>query len=80
MVFTMLSAQDLASGQFLDLVKEGNTYNVNFTDKEKFVTKKFRTINEAQGEYLKIINYFIHGVYTFEQRANDLMDGAKWKN
>ena len=70
----MVTMQDLATGQIVDIVKNGNTYNVDFTDKETFVTKKFRTLKEAQETYLKIVNYFIQGLYTFEQRAKELTD------
>lgn len=74
MSYTMVTMQDLATGQIVDIVKNGNTYNVDFTDKETFVTKKFRTLKEAQETYLKIVNYFIQGLYTFEQRAKELTD------
>lgn len=70
----MLTMQDLASGQILDLIKDGCSYNIHFYDKESntLINKKFKTIDDAQGEYIKIVNYFIHGVYTFEQRSEDL--------
>lgn len=72
MNFTIISTQDLQTGQIIDIVKDGNTYNIEFTNKEKFITKKVRTLKEAQEIYTKIVNYFLNGFYTFEQRAKEL--------
>ena len=36
------------------------------------LTKKVRTLKEAQEIYTKIVNYFLNGFYTFEQRAKEL--------
>ena len=40
MNYTIISTQDLQTGQIIDIVKDGSTYNVDFTNKEKFITKK----------------------------------------
>ena len=72
MNFTIISTQDLQTGQIIDIVKDGNTYNIEFTNKEKFITKKVRTLKEAQEIYTKIVNYFLNGFYTFEQRSKEL--------
>lgn len=74
MNYTILYTEDLASGQSIDITKDGTTYSVNYYDKEtnSLIHKRFKTIDEAQSEYIKIINYFIHGVYNFEQRSKDL--------
>ncbi len=72
MNYTIISTQDLQTGQIIDIVKDGSTYNVDFTNKEKFITKKVRTLEEAQRIYINIVNYFINGFYNFEQRAKEL--------
>lgn len=72
MNFTMLNCQDLATGQVLDIVKNGNIYNVEFTNGETFLTIGFKTIDEAKDKYLKIVDCFINGYYTFEQRVEIL--------
>ena len=69
MNYTVTSTRDIHNGQFLDFVKDGNTYNVELSNGEKFITKKFRTIDEATKIYLEIASYFINGLYSFEQRA-----------
>ena len=69
MNYTVTSTKDIHNGQILDFVKDGNTYNVEFSNGEKFITKKFRTIDEATKIYLEIASYFINGLYSFEQRA-----------
>jgi len=72
MNYTMLTCQDLATGQVLDIVKNGSIYNVEFTNKETFITIGFKTIDEAKEKYLKIIDCFITGYYNFEQRVEIL--------
>ena len=42
MIYTILTAQDLATGQKLDLEKVGNTYKVLFTNKEILYKKTFK--------------------------------------
>lgn len=74
MNYTIITTQDLQTGQIIDIVKDGSTYNVDFTNKEKFVTRKVKTLEEAQEIYIKIVNYFINGFYSFEQRAKELED------
>lgn len=74
MNYTILYTEDLATGQSIDISKNCSIYSVNFYDKKTntLVKRNIKTIDEAQAEYLKIVNYFIHGVYTFEQRSEDL--------
>ena len=74
MNYTILYTEDLATGQSIDITKDGTTYSINYYDKESntLIHKRFKTIDKAQAEYQKIANYFIHGVYTFEQRSEDL--------
>ena len=74
MAYSIVTMKDLQFNQIIEIVKEGNTYNVDFTDKNTFITKKFRTLEEAQQVYLKIASYIIQGLYTFEQRAKELTD------
>jgi argininosuccinate synthase len=72
MNFTITTMQEMASGQTIDFLKDGNKYSIYFTDGEKAYSKKFETIDEAHRVFQTISNYFIHGVYTFEQRAETL--------
>lgn len=76
MNYTIISTTDLQFNQVIDIVKDGNTYNINFTNSDKFITKKFRTLQEAQEIYQKIVYCFINGYYTFEQRANFIIKGV----
>ena len=77
MFYTMLTAQDLATNQTIDIVKAGSTYNVEFTNNTEFISVKFKTLKEAQEKYLKIIDCFINGIYTFEQRKNIILKEFK---
>lgn len=72
MNYTILNCQDLATGQVLDIVKNGNIYNIEFTSNNNFITIGFKTIDEARDKYLKIVECFINGYYTFEQRVEIL--------
>ena len=72
MNYTILNCQDLASGQVLDMVKNGNIYNIEFTNGDKFLTISFEKLEEAKEKYLKIIECFINDYYTFEQRIEIL--------
>lgn len=72
MNFTIIYTEDLATGQKLSLDKDGNTYIVSFSENDKYISQRVKTINEAKYLYNTIINYFIHGVYTFEERTKIL--------
>ena len=76
MNFTILTTHDLQFDQVLDLVKDGNTYDVVFTNKEQIIAKKFKTKKEAQETYSRIVNCFIDGTYSFEQRVK-LLQGVE---
>ena len=72
MNYTILTAQDLQFDQVLDLVKDGNTYDVILTNKEKIFVTKYKSKKEAVKIYQKLIQCFIDGTYSFEQRAQFL--------
>lgn len=72
MNYTLLTAQDLQFNQVLDLVKDGNTYDVILTNKEKIFVTKYKSKKEAEEVYQKLIQCFIDGTYSFEQRAQFL--------
>lgn len=72
MNFTIIYTEDLATGQKLSLDKDGNTYIVGFAENDKYISQRVKTLNEAKYLYNTIVNYIIHGVYTFEQRAEIL--------
>ena len=72
MNYTILTAQDLQFDQVLDLVKDGNTYDVILTNKEKIFVTKYRSKKEAEEVFQKLIECFINGTYSFEQRAQFL--------
>ena len=77
MNYTIITTQDLQFEQFLDIVKNGNIYSVELTDKQEFVRVSFRTLKEAQEIYLKLVNYFINGLYSFEQRKSILLESKE---
>lgn len=77
MNYIMLTCQDLATSQVLDIVKNGSTYNVEFTNSESFISIGFKTLNEAKQKYLKLVDCFINGYYTFEQRIEILKENIK---
>ena len=68
MNFTILTSQDLATGQVLDITKSGNHYELNFTDKNIFYRFTSYDLKEIKEKYLKVVDCFINGYYTFEQR------------
>ena len=74
MIYTITQTTDFATNQSIEIEKFASIYSVNFTDGKTYITKKVKTIDEAQAVYQKIVNYFIHGVYNFEQRAEELME------
>ena len=68
MSYTLLYSKDLATNQIVEIEKQGTTYNVNLTDSNIFYTKKFKTLEEASKIYKKVIECFISGYYSIEQR------------
>lgn len=72
MNYTIVSMNDFASNQVLDIVKDGNTYDVILTDGNKLISYKVKTIKEAEERFNRISNCFINGTYTFEQRIDIL--------
>ena len=72
MIYTVLTCQDLTTGQVLDLEKKGNVYNINFMNNQTIINVEFKTIEEAKEKYLKIVECFINCYYTFEDRIKIL--------
>ena len=68
MNYTILSCKDYQTGQIIDIIKDGNTYNIEFANEGQFFTIKVKTKEEAQDKYLKIIKCFINGHYNFNDR------------
>ena len=68
MYYTLLYTKDLATDQIVEISKSGNTYNVELSDSNMNFIKKFKTIEEASKIYNKIIDCFINGYYSIEQR------------
>lgn len=77
MNYTMLTCQDLATGQVLDIVKNGSIYNVELTNSESFISIGFTTLDEAKQKYIKLVDCFVNGYYTFEQRVEILKENIK---
>ena len=75
MVYTITSAKDYASGQSLQLLKNGRQYMIWLINKEVLTKGYFATIEDAQKKYLEMLTYFINGWYTYEQRAEKLIEG-----
>ena len=73
MNYTIISTKDYQTGQVLDIIKNGNTYNVGFTNGDTFITKCFRTKEDAKKVYNEILNNMVDGWFTFELRAEVLL-------
>lgn len=72
MVYTITSAKDFASGQKLQLLKNGHRYMIWLINKEELTKGYFATIEDAQKKYIELLTYFIKGLYSYEQRAEKL--------
>lgn len=68
MNFTILTSQDLATGQVLDITQSGNHYELNFTDKNIFYRFTSYDLKKIKEKYLKVVDCFITCDYSFEQR------------
>ena len=69
MTYTLISTTDFQSGQIIDIIKDGSIYCIHFTDKETFYSCRLREKEKALNIYQEIINYFINGLYSFNQRV-----------
>lgn len=72
MVYTITSAKDFASGQSLQLLKNGRHYMIWLINKEELTKGYFATKEDAQKKYIELLTYFINGLYSYEQRAEKL--------
>lgn len=68
MTYTLISATDYQTGQIIDIIKEGSTYCIHFTDKENFYSCRLKDKEKALKIYQEIINYFVNGLYSFNDR------------
>lgn len=73
MNYTILYTKDIATEQVADITKDGSTYIVALAYCDNYISKRVKTINEAQNIYNNIINCFINGLYNFEDRKKILL-------
>lgn len=70
MDYTIAVLEDLAGNQTIEFCKVGNEYRVSITDREKdkYITRHYRTRKEAQFVFLNLSYAVLEGTYSFEQR------------
>ena len=75
MNYIIIDTKDYQTGQELSIVKDGNTYDVDFTDGNTFITKKFRDKETPMEIYKTMTEWFIKGWYSFEDRKDYILKG-----
>lgn len=79
MTYNIISTEDYASNQVLELIKNGNEYRVELYNREtkECVRISLKNIEQAISIYKKFVDFMISGHYSFEQRANILKNEKK---
>ena len=81
MIYTITSTLDYASSQELDLIKNGNKYNINLYNKDTKENTSIKLENKEQATsiYLKFVEFIINGLYSYEQRKRILLENNSSK-
>lgn len=74
MNYTIATTRDITTGQEVDFDKSGNKYVVNLVNKEtgEKASKQFDTNEQGAAAYMKIVEAFLTGCYSWEDRAGFL--------
>ena len=79
MTYNIISTEDYAGNQELELIQNGNEYRVELYNREtkECVRISLKNIEQATTIYKKFVDFMIRGHYSFEQRANILKNEKK---
>lgn len=74
MTYNIISTEDYAGSQELELIQNGNKYIIELYNREtkECVRISLKNIEQATTIYNKFVDFMIRGHYSFEQRANIL--------
>ena len=80
MTYNIISTEDYAGSQELELIKNGNKYIVQLYNREtkECVRILLENIEQAISIYKKFVDFMIRGHYSFEQRANILKKNGEY--
>lgn len=75
MNYTIASFEEVQGNCQMDLEKDGNKYQIYFTDGTESKFRKFDSIDEAFKKFTEMSEYMVKGLYSNKDRMKLLMEG-----